>query len=620
MIKTLPIHRHTLFHQYKRAGALVLLLILFCYAAVAQANWDTLFQKANQYRRDGEFRKAIDQYNTCLQLAKQLKDSLKTGNSLIGIGIAYDQSGNYEDALDYYFKALRVYESINNTNKMAGTIKNIGNTYRELKDYQKSYAFLSRALEIRKNDRDSTGIANVLNDIGLLYMNQDSNRKAQAHYTMVLKEYGRHFIPAIKAYVINNLGITNKNLGYYEEALRNYMQALEIITGTGDQYGIALITGNIGDLYYKKEDYKQSLSFNERSFAMAKAIGSNELLRSAYRNLANTYAAAGNSSRAIVYLKEEMKLKDTIYTEERARSYAEMEAKYQNEKKQREIQSLEQANLINTIEINSQRRTRYFLLGGIVMMLIIAGLLFRSYKLKQRSNILLNELNVKLAEADLSKTKLLSIISHDLRVPISNLFNFLQLTRETSLTYSATQKAALEQQVMESATQLLETMEDLLLWTKTQMDNFKPDAELIDAGDIIQETTLLYQPAVLNKNLRMRLSIADHSIIKGDINFFRIALRNIISNAIKFSPSGSEVTIKAEPAEDFVKISVQDAGPGMLPAQVDQAFNWNTIRKDSPGIGLRLVKEFTERMGGKLSVQSQKGAGTRFDLLLPAAN
>src|SRR5882762_9078219 len=148
-----------------------IVLIISCGARSAAQTvlFDTLYQHANQERNAGAYDKAIAGYQQCLTMATSFKDSLRIGNSLIGIGISNDEGGRFEEALQYYFKALDVYEQIGNSKKAGGTLKNIGNTYRVMKNYPKASGFLQQALELQYTRKDSASVANVLDDIGLVY-------------------------------------------------------------------------------------------------------------------------------------------------------------------------------------------------------------------------------------------------------------------------------------------------------------------------------------------------------------------------------------------------------------------------------------------------------------------
>jgi signal transduction histidine kinase len=373
----------------------------------------------------------------------------------------------------------------------------------------------------------------------------------------------------------------------------------------------------MGDLYYKMNNFSKALEYHLQNLAIARQIKSNELLQQSYNNLKRTYVALGNYQKAYEYQQGEITLKDTTYKKQNLLNYEEMQAKYQAEKKQQQIQLLQRDNRIAAIELINQRRTKYFLLTGIFLTLILAISIYRSYIIKKASNRELNQLNTKLAEANNSKVKLLSIISHDLRSPVSSLFNFLQLQKINSGKLTKDGRDAIDRQISQSAENLLEAMEDILIWSKSQMEHFTPSRELVDTDELLDEIIHLNEPFAAGKNIRLKKEVNSAFSFYTDPNFIKIILRNLVSNAIKFTPGQGSVTLACEKQNEVISFRVKDTGQGIAPAHLATIFEWNSIRSDSSGLGLKLAREFTEKLGGTISVTSQKEQGTEFMVSLP---
>lgn len=583
----------------------------------ARAQPDSLFALASQYRTNGDFNKALDIYHQCLATAQKDKDSLRIGNALIGIGIINDKKGKFEEALQYYFMALKVYGNIGNQVKIGGTLKNIGNTYRVLQRYPSASSFLQQALAVQLKANDSTRIANILNDIGVVYYDQDSLTQALGYFKKIITVFNNNITEEIRANVLNNTGLTYAKMKRYAEALNYYQPALTLMQKRNDLYGIALVVGNLGDLYYKMNNFSKALEYHSQNLAIARQINSNELLQQSYNNLKRTYTALGNYKKAYEYQQGEINLKDTIYKKQSILNYEEMQTKYQAEKKQQEIRLLQRDNQIAAIELTNQRRTKYFLLTGIALALILAISIYRSYINKKASNRELNQLNTKLAEANNSKVKLLSIISHDLRSPVSSLFNFLQLQKINSGKLTKEDRSAMDQKIGQSAENLLEAMEDILIWSKSQMEHFTPLRELVDVEELFDEIIHLNEPFAAGKNIELKKELNNSFSFYTDPNFIKIILRNLVSNAIKFTPAHGRVTLSSEKQNNVIDLRVKDTGQGIAPADLATVFEWNSIRSDSSGLGLKLAREFTEKLGGTISVTSQKDQGTEFIVSIP---
>jgi len=596
----------------------LIVVAFFSYRSAAQmAGFDTLYARANQDRNNGAFAKAIAGYQQCLVIATNNKDSLKIGNSLIGIGIANDQGGRFEEALQYYFKALNIYEHIGNQKKTGGALKNIGNTYRVLKDYPRASSFLQQALALQYAQKDSASIGNVLNDIGLVCMDQDSAATALTWFNTILTGYNKYLRDEVKSYVQNNLALALTQLKRYPAALDAYQSSLSLMKKRDDQYGIALVLGNIGDLYYRTHNLQAALDHHLQNLAIVQGIKSNELLKDSYDNLAKTYQGLGDYKKAYSYQQEEMKLKDTIYKEQSAKNYAEMEARYQNEKKQKEILLLQQNNKIANIQLLNQRLIKYFLLAGIAIILLVALFIYRNYRAKQKINQELNHINHKLEEANNSKTKLISIISHDLRSPVSSLFSFLELKKSDSGRMKKEEQEQFDRDLTRSSENLLEAMEDLLIWSKSQMDHFTLAGEKISVNDLMDEMILLHRPFANEKNVLLKKEGQSDFLFHTDPNFIKVILRNLVGNAIKFTPTGGVITLSGIKEKDHILLHVKDTGAGISGADLGNIFEWSSIRSDSSGLGLKLARDFAEKLGGRLSVQSEPGKGSEFIVTLP---
>jgi signal transduction histidine kinase len=585
--------------------------------AIDTALLNATYNKASSFKNAGLFDSAREYFTKSYSLARALHDTLRAGNSLIGIGISYDKTGNYQKALEYFFMALNVYDTLGNKPKIGGTLKNIGNTYRVLEDFPKAEKFLYQALRIQETVGDSARIATVINDLGNYFLARENYSKAYSMYSQVITTYSTYADEDVLAFAHNNIGIVYSELKSYKESAKHYDTSLNLMRSRNDNYGTALVLGNMADLQYKLGNYPLSLKYQAENIRIGKAIHSDDLLLAGYSNMSRTYKQLGNYTEAFRYQDEMMKIKDSVYKKEAAKSYAEMEAKYQNEVNQKENALLQQRNEFMNIQLSNEERTRYFLFAVISLIVILAGLIYRAYRTKKKTNETLHGLNLKLNEANQSKAKLLSIISHDLRSPISSLFHYLQLQKAKEPSY---QHGVADQKVINSADHLLEVMEDLLIWSKSQMETFEPTWELVSASELLAEIRALNIPFAENKNLTLSTQIDHDFEFKTDLNFMKIILRNLAGNAIKFTPQGGHVTLSAEKKNKEVFFSVRDNGPGIPESQINGVFEWNGIRSDSSGLGLRLVKEFAEKLNGRLSVQNLHPHGAEILISFPIDN
>jgi len=234
--------------------------------------------------------------------------------------------------------------------------------------------------------------------------------------------------------------------------------------------------------------------------------------------------------------------------------------------------------------------------------------------------------NKELQKINAEKDKFFSIIAHDLRSPFNGFLGLTQIMAEDlpSLTMSEIQDIAIRMSI--SARNLYRLLDNLLEWSQIQQGaiRFKPDVihlEIILDGifDVIQESAK-------RKGITIETHIPDGLVLFADANMLQSTLRNLLSNALKFTAKGGNITISAKiTRNNFIKISIQDTGIGMNKNLLDNLFRIDvqscregTEEEPSFGLGLLLCKEFVETQGGKLWVESEEGIGSTFHFTLPS--
>lgn len=245
-------------------------------------------------------------------------------------------------------------------------------------------------------------------------------------------------------------------------------------------------------------------------------------------------------------------------------------------------------------------------------------------KMKEAEIISKNE---QLTLANAEKDKFFSIIAHDLRSPFNGFLGFTKLLVEEldTLTLKEIQKIAVS--MRKSATNLFRLLENLLEWSRIRrgVTNFEPERLLLKS--IIDESLQPIAESANNKGIEIKLEIPDDLIIHADGYMLKSTIRNLVSNAVKFTNKEGSIVISANSLPDnFVEISVKDYGIGMSKKILDNIFRLDeqTNRKGtegepSTGLGLIICKEFIEKNGGRLWIESEEGKGSTFCFTLPTA-
>lgn len=283
------------------------------------------------------------------------------------------------------------------------------------------------------------------------------------------------------------------------------------------------------------------------------------------------------------------------------------------------------------LEISVENELRYYLISNSLIkdhkdqhvgfLLIIHDITIR---FQMQKAIRLNE--KKLRELNAEKDKLFSVIAHDLRGPLGTFAGLTELIMQQPDDISPDEMQQLASDMNKSARSLLDLLENLLFWSRMQRDDVQINLSSLQPDLFVNDTLNLFQDAVRNKNLRMANVLKPVKVI-ADEQMLMSVLRNLISNAIKFTPNGGTIHIKTDKYDaEYALIRVKDSGIGMDQQLIDKLFSIEakvgrpgTEGEPSSGLGLILSHEFIEKMNGKLLIESEPDKGSTFTVLLPLA-
>lgn len=307
-----------------------------------------------------------------------------------------------------------------------------------------------------------------------------------------------------------------------------------------------------------------------------------------------------------------------------------MQARFEAEKKQAEIELLKKDKQIQEVEIYNQKLLLLSLVGGFSTVLIISILFWWRSRERGKANSLLNKQKeeitqqaAKLSELNQLKNTILSIVSHDLRSPLGALKNTIDF-----LDFSDISPDEWENIKAEASRQLSGldfTLNNLLLWAKSQMQGESTQKQSIDLQEIVEDKTTLFQPLAQQKKIQLLNSIPKGVKAYADTNQVRVIFRNLIANAIKFTEEKGIITISAYPENGQVIVNVKDTGKGMNQEQIERLFDSpkpmvtrGTAGEKGTGLGLILIKDFLQKNNGKIWVESEIGKGSTFYFSLPS--
>jgi tetratricopeptide (TPR) repeat protein len=280
----------------------------------------------------------LEFYNRSLEITDQMADKNGSAGTLNNIGAVYTHINNYDKALEYYLMSLKKMEEVGDKKGIAYTLNNIGVIYKMLKEYGKSLEYYKKSLEIKEEMGIQRDVVGSLNNIGIIYLKIKDYQKAVEYTERSLKlaqEIGDQYTIAN---ALNSLGNIHKESGRHEISMEHFIRANKIFSSIGTNYEIAESLMNIGNSYLALGSYQEAQKYLEQCRHLSQDIKANNYLQECYQIFSDLYSAQGDFRQALEYYKRYSETKDSIFTEESSKKIAEMQTKYETEKKEKEAE------------------------------------------------------------------------------------------------------------------------------------------------------------------------------------------------------------------------------------------------------------------------------------------
>ncbi|MBN9485460.1 MAG: histidine kinase [Bacteroidetes bacterium 43-93] len=251
---------------------------------------------------------------------------------------------------------------------------------------------------------------------------------------------------------------------------------------------------------------------------------------------------------------------------------------------------------------------------------IIIIFLRRSY---DRERVASMEKADLLEQSNAEKNKLLSIISHDMRAPFTHIQGYLQLLSQVEI--NSMERLELEKELLSATDQTIEMLSNLLYWSRSQMEGVAANLVETNLLTVVNNTLEIEKALAARKEIHLSYHIDEHITVVADANMLQLVTRNIVNNAIKFTPQGGSIDIRTDVAGGECRIIVADNGKGIetdrqaILFSMESGSTFGTNNEKGVGLGLPLCKEFMERQGGYIDFESTPGKGSTFYIFIPLA-
>lgn len=582
------------------------------------------------------------------------------------LGRSYQTKAHAELTSYHLLEALRISDSVDNKTLKIKSLELLA-VSKEKVNYEAAMRYLLQALQINEEIQNKRGSAAILHRIGTLYFIQGKYQDALSHF-LKSKEIWDIVAPMHSAGICSEIGNAHYRLKDYRNALSYYERALDINKQAGDIQGLGYSYNNVGLALFRLGDKKKALQALELALKYRIDADSKEGISNSYVNLAMYYLAEGDREKALMYGKKNLdfvqtsgflfliadaydvlaqvhmqrseyelayrnhvrftELKDSINNAQQQKNLSELQVMYETERKEAENAVLRENQAKQEAVIRQQTILTASSIILFILMTVAVVALFRAIKVQKRANAMLKQQNeiiekqrAQLEESNVVKDKLFSVLTHDLRGPVTSLKTFITHVDDPIL--SEKEMREYFQLTASTIDNIMALIENVLHWSKSQWKGIVSEPTKISLHYIVKDRIRLLEPHAHQKSISVQNFVAPTAQAFADYQMIDIVMRNLLSNAIKFTGHDGVVRIRTIDHDDFVEVSVEDTGIGMSKEQLERVFisegisTPGTANERGTGLGLILCKEFVEKSGGGLWIESEIGKGTIVTFSLP---
>ncbi|MEL6534218.1 MAG: tetratricopeptide repeat-containing sensor histidine kinase [Bacteroidota bacterium] len=568
------------------------------------------------HARQGTFDSALIQFDRGIAMAQTATDTAIQARIHETIGNFFVQEGLYPQALEGYLASLQLIEG-NAFGK--GTIyRKLGEVLAQQKEWSEAIEYYEQSIVINESIDHTGAVADILVALGDIYREQEEYERSLDYYQQSLALREEEGIGGL-ATVWQGLGATYLVSGQPELGNQFLNQALERHRQKQNPEGMAETYLSLAQL---NEGTRQGLSLAVQALEQAEISRQKDLIRDAHQQLAAFYDALGQQEKAYYHYKRYRGLQDSLFNRENVRQLAQLELGYAfDQEKDRIARDREQEELRYQAELDRKTVVQYALMGGAVLLLVLLIQIGVSLRRKQRQNrqiagqnVQINEQNTELKSLGEFKDTWTNMVAHDMKNSLNNI-----------LSASSTQPENGQMtRIHQSSEVLLSLVSNMLEVQKLEEANVALHTDRVAVHEWVEKArarvAFLYQMG----NVKLEVSVPEVIHLQLDEAMMVRVLVNLLSNAAKYSPAQSTVTLTVAATAQGLELAVADEGEGIPEADLPHVFEKFYQAKartqgsvSSNGLGLTYCKLAVEAHGGSIAVHSQVGEGTTFSLHLP---
>ncbi|WP_345202672.1 tetratricopeptide repeat-containing sensor histidine kinase [Chryseobacterium ginsengisoli] len=596
-------------------------------ALIKKENWNskkgkTLLGLVSFYTEKNTINQALKYNKESFAINTKNNDEYTLADNYYMFGRLSHQKGEHAEAVKNYLKSIDLGTKSKNLWIVNSAYRSLAFLYLDESNKEKSYENINKALRAAQesNSQEALGfcygvLAEIDRSLGKLKEAQINFEKADQYFKNTQNEYGQ-------AWLFTNWSLLDVNK--LMESYQMQLKAQEIWDKTSPNHYMSVANHyNIAytylDFYKQYGKYQNQLKWNknqllkeaQKEFDISKNIAeknnNKQWVMFNYLGMSELSRLKGDLDDYAENIQEYYNTKDSIYSQSRKNEMAKLESQKIVEQKNKEI-------ILNKLIIKNKEREKLYYILGLFALLIIGVLMFFLYKQSKKNSDRLQKLNTELDKANKTNMKFFGILNHDLRSPVAGLISFLHLQKEAPEMMDDETKIRLENKVINASEKLLQQMEDLLLWSKGQMDNFSPEIKTVFIKDIFKD---IEENFSWLENIEFKFDFPENMTISTDQEYLKTITRNLTNNAVKVleQKEGEKIILwKAFSDEKNNYLSITDNGEGASIEKFKALFDDSVTIGTKKGLGLHLIRDLSKAINMEIEVKSEQNKGSTITL------
>ncbi|OAQ41815.1 hypothetical protein A5893_01475 [Pedobacter psychrophilus] len=558
--------------------------------------------------RYGYLNLAEKYYNDALSLSKSLNNKKLEAEITNSLGVLWGKKGDFLKAESLFLKALLIAKQDNNPKEKVSSYLKLGTLRIKQNKPDQALDFYLKADSVNQKNKTNFLSEDLIANKAIVYAIKGELDKALKQFQIGYQSAFDDKRPMDQVLALQNIALVYKEKGDFQNALKNLETGIELSKKNGLKEEELRISINVPSVLFDQKKYKLAETQLLILLEKTKKLELEDLEIEIYNALVETSKAQNDYKSALSYFENSSQLINKAIDVQKQRALAEANASLGLYKAKAEI--LESKNLLF-----QKTREKNIILGVLIFIAVLSVVLILVLIRLKVFNDRLNINKTELTESNNIKNKLFSIIGHDLRGAYGTTLGILNLIKDGELEQEEEQKYL--DLIIKQSTSSLATLDDLLLWGQAQIKGNKLSKVKVSVLQEVDKGISLNLEAISEKHLSLNKIDLDEKNVFIDANHFAFIIRNLIANAIKFTPKNGEIKIYADDYDvNLVKICVADNGIGISNEDLKSVFlpdsksRRGTSNEKGTGLGLTLCHEFITANGGKIWAEQNAEQGT----------